>query len=126
MTVVKSLKPIRDKIIVSDMHFGDEKTAGGLIVLSDDGKGQGIKPRWARVWAVGPEQQDVTVGEWILIEHGRWTRTIKFENDDETITELRVVDNDAVLIASDYRPNDIRRGIAAGPGSNFNFNIPGA
>jgi len=125
MIIKGNINPIRDKIFVSDMHFGEEKTQGGLIVLSDDGKGQGVKPRWAKVWAVGPEQQDVRVGEWILIEHGRWTRTIEYETDDGSIIELRVVDNSGIMLSADERPADVVRNIAVTAGSNVNFNIPG-
>ena len=126
MKIKGKISPLHDKVLVSEMHFGEEKTKGGLIVLSDDGKGQGIKPRWAKVWAIGPEQKEVSIGEWILIEHGRWTRTIEVENDDGTLTEIRAVENSSILIATDHRPNDVVRNIAAGPGSNFNFNIPSA
>ena len=38
--------PLRDMIIGSDMNFGYETTKGGLVLLSDNGKTQGIHPRW--------------------------------------------------------------------------------
>ena len=126
MTIKGTITPLRDKIFVTDMNFGDDVTPGGLIVLSDDGKGQGIKPRWARDWAIGPEQDDVKVGEWILIEHGRWTRAIKYETPDENVIELFVVENCSVLMSADERPRDVVRGIAAAAGGNFKFNVPGA
>ena len=71
--VTGKLIPIRDNILITDMEFGEEKTKGGIIIQSLDGKSEGIKHRWGRVWAIGPEQKDVKVGEWILLEHGRWT-----------------------------------------------------
>lgn len=100
------LKAIRDHVIASDMDFGEQKTAGGIIIMSDDGKSLGVKPRWARVYSVGPEQKDIAVGEWILVEHGRWTRGFDAEDDDGTKITLRKIDTDAILLASDEKPGD--------------------
>ena len=125
--VVGTLKPLRDKIFVSEMMFGEEKTESGLYLPSDDGKGSGIHPRWCKVYAVGPEQEDVAVGEWILLEHARWSRGITYVQDDGTEVELYLADNKAILLVSDEKPsNTTVRAEAAGAGSNFNFNIPGA
>jgi len=107
MNIVKGkLRPIRNHVLVSDMSFEEQQTSSGIIIQSDDGKTHGVKPRWAQVWAVGPEQTDVKVGEWIYVEHGRWTRGIKVEYD-ETQTVVRKVDADAILLTADERPNDV-------------------
>ena len=124
-TIKGKLEPIRDKVFFSDMNFGDEVLASGLILQSDNGKGEGVKPRWAKVWAVGPDQTDVKVGEWILMEHARWTREFEYENEDGSITKLHMADLNAIMLASDEKPYSVQRGVAAGPGGNFNFNIPG-
>ena len=76
-------------------------------IVDDDGKQHGIKPRWAKVYAVGPKQEDVNVGDWILIEHGRWTRGFNFTNDDGSIFTLRRVDPEGIALISDQKPNDI-------------------
>jgi co-chaperonin GroES (HSP10) len=55
------IRPIRDHVIISDMEFGMQKTATGILIHSDNGKSSGVKPRWGRVWAVGPEQTEVKV-----------------------------------------------------------------
>ncbi len=123
--VTGKIVPLKDKIFVSDMNFDTEITKSGIILPSDDAKRTGIHPRWAKVWAVGPEQQDVQVGQWICIEHGRWTRTIEYENEDGSVTELRMVDNDAIMLSSIEKPSDILRSIPVGAGSNINMNIPG-
>ena len=31
-------KPLGKRIIVKNMHFGEQKTKGGIIILDDDGK----------------------------------------------------------------------------------------
>lgn len=98
------IKPIRDNVIVDSMYFGDQRTTTGLILLDDDGKESGIKARWGKVWAVGPEQKDVSVGQWILIEHGRWTRGFKFTDQEGKEIVLRRVDIDAILGTSEEEP----------------------
>ena len=104
--VIGKLKPIRDNIIITDMEFGETKTKGGLVLLSDDGKAEGVKHRWGRVWAIGPEQQDVKIGEWILLEHGRWTRGVTYVQEDGTEITIRRADVKAILAVSDERPSE--------------------
>ena len=125
MKVKGKVIPIRDHVLVSDMGFGEQVTSTGIIIKSDNGKSSGVKPRWGKVWAVGPEQSDVKVGEWILIEHGRWTRTIELEEEDGSITELRRVETNAIMMSADERPGDVDIRHTIGAGSNVNFNIPG-
>jgi co-chaperonin GroES (HSP10) len=104
MKVNGTIIPIKDNVLVSDMEFGMQKTTAGILLTSDNGKAEGIYPRWGRVWAIGPDQTDVRVGEWVLVEHGRWTRTIEFELDNDTIVELRRVDTKAILASADEKP----------------------
>ena len=104
--VAGKLIPLRDKVLVSDMNFDSQKTISGIIIPSDNGKVRGIHPRWAKVYAIGEEQRDVRVGEWVLIEHGRWTRGITYEQDNGEEVELRMVDNAAILMSADEPPSD--------------------
>ena len=76
-----------DSVIVEDMEFDVRITQTGLILPNDNGKSSGIRPRWGRVYAVGPEQQDVRVGEWICVAHGRWTRGLDIEDGGMEILE---------------------------------------
>ncbi len=98
-----TVRAIKDHVLITDMHFGEMRTSTGIIIRSDDGKSHGIKPRWGYVYAVGPEQQDVNVGQWILVEHGRWTRKIKI-HDHSGEREVQRVDTDAILAVSDEPP----------------------
>lgn len=97
---IKSFKPLHDSVIVSEMNFEERTTSSGLVIVSDDGKNSGIRPRWGKVYAIGPEQTYVRVGQYVLIAHGRWTRGIKIEDDHGEHT-VRRVDNDDILIVSD-------------------------
>jgi len=108
MSVIKGkITPIRDNVLISDMDFGEQTTKGGIFLLSDDGKSEGVKARWGKVWAVGPEQKDVKVGEWILLEHGRWSRGTTIEHEDGTHTIIRRADTKAILMVEDHKSNDI-------------------
>ena len=100
--IAKTIHPLRDNVLVADMEFGDRKTAGGVILLSDDMEQRGIRPRWCRVLAVGPDNEDVKVGEWIYVEHGRWTRGFDMTDPDtdETIT-VRMVEPKAIILTAD-------------------------
>ena len=104
MKIKGKVKPLRDLVFIKGMEFDAQKTASGLFIPKDDGKVQGIRPRWGQVWAVGPEQTDIKIGEWVLVEHGRWTRTVEVEQDDGTVLEVRMVDNNAIMAVSESLP----------------------
>ena len=97
------IRALHDWVIVSDMDFGEITTAAGLVIRSDNGKTHGIKPRWGKVYCIGPEQQDVKVGDWILIEHGRWTRAMHI-NDGDSEKKIHRVDANCIIGISDTPP----------------------
>lgn len=111
MKVVGKIIPIRDNILVTDMNFDTRISAGGIVLPSDDGKSEGIRHRWGRVWAIGPEQKDVQVGEWILLEHGRWTRGVTVELEDGSEIIIRRADINAILMVTDEDPGDNTFGV---------------
>lgn len=108
MNIVKGkLRAIRDHVIVHEMKFDQKISKGGILLLDDDGKDQGIRPRWGKVYAIGPEQKEVEVGQWILVAHGRWTRGVELqESEEEESKTLRRVDVNDILAVSDEAPAD--------------------
>lgn len=102
---VNSIKPINDTILVCDMKFDERISQYGIVIPNDDMKSSGIRPRWAKVYAIGPEQKDIQVGQYVLISHGRWTRGIKIEDISGELT-IRKVDNNDILLVSDEPVND--------------------
>lgn len=119
MTTVKGkITPLRDNVLVCDMNFEEQVTKSGIIIQSDDGKVEGVKPRWGRVWAIGPKQTDVKVGEWILIEHGRWTRGIKVEDENGKEITIRWAETKAIMMVTDEKPNDLNLGSYSMPESS--------
>ena len=101
-----TITPIHDRVLVTDMEFGEQKTAGGIIIPGDDGQARGIHPRWCRVLAKGHEiNDDYEVGDWILVEHGRWTRGLKVEMAQEGKITVRAVEAQSVLGVSKTKPD---------------------
>jgi len=105
-TKINKLHPLRDTIIVSDMEFGERITNSGILLPNDDMKSAGIRPRWAKVYAIGPNQKDVKVGQYIYVAHGRWTRGITLDTP-EGEKVIRKVDNKDVLLVSDEYVKDL-------------------
>ena len=105
-TLEGDLIPVKDRVIVSDMSFDSFQTKGGIIINNDDGKVHGIKPRWAKVYAKGRDNTDeYVVGDWILVEHGRWTRGAKIKTDGVENT-VRMVEAKSVLLWAKQKPED--------------------
>ena len=103
---VQSLRPLKDTVLVTDMVFKERKLNSGLILLNDNGTTAGIRPRWGRIYAVGPEQKDYSVGDWICVAHGRWTRGVEIEDAEGTVITIRKVDPKDILLISDDQPSD--------------------
>ena len=103
-------RAIGDQVLVTDMHFGEQKTASGLIISNDDGQTRGIYPRWARVYSKGPDNKDeFEVGDWILVSHGRWTRGLSMETPTGEI-EIRKVELESILATSTEKPVGLQLG----------------
>jgi len=104
----KTVTPIHDRVLVKNMNFEMRTTKNGIILRSDDGVSTGVRPRWGQVYAKGPENVEAySPGDWILVEHGRWTRGINFEHDEEGEYTLRMVEAESVMLWSEEEPNDM-------------------
>lgn len=115
------VRPLPKDILVHNMDMGEQVTSGGIVIASDDGKAHGVKPRWAQIYKKGDKcELDVEVGQWILIEHGRWTRKIKID-DGESVKEVQKVEVASILAVSDQRPNDVYIGEEFSNGSSINI-----
>ena len=100
-----NLRPLGNSVIVSDMVFDERISRGGIVIVNDNGTTRGIRPRWGRVYAVGPDQHEVKVGEWICVAHGRWTRGLEI-TDNGTERTLRRIDPKDILLVADHQPQD--------------------
>jgi len=99
----RQFKPLNDWVIASDMAFDGRTLSSGIVLLSDNGKSDGIRPRWGRVYAIGPDQNDVKEGQWICVAHGRWTRGVEVEDETGKHT-IRRIDHKDILLVSDEEP----------------------
>lgn len=99
------LKPLNDVVIVSDMKFDERISTGGIVLLNDNGKSSGIRPRWGQIYAVGPDQHEFRPGQWVCVAHGRWTRGIEIEDESGKQT-LRRVDPKDIMLTSDTLVQD--------------------
>ena len=79
------LRPLQDSFI---FEFINETVGGrfvenhksGIILTNQDLSTQGDRPRWGRVLAIGEKVVDFEVGDLALIEYGKWTVGITFED----------------------------------------------
>lgn len=102
----KVLKACKGKVLVTDIDQGEQKTASGIIIQNDDGKTIGVHSRWAKVYSIGEDITDIKEGEWILVSHGRWSRTIDIDG-----VKLNLVDYPkGVLCVAEERPDYIGLG----------------
>lgn len=98
------VKALPGKVLVSDLERG-ARIVRGIIVPDDNGKSEGIRPRWGKVFSVGDGVHDISVGQWILIENGRWTRGLKVKQDDGSDLLVWGVEwPKSVLLVSDTDP----------------------
>jgi len=105
----EKIRALKKDVLVSDMEFDTRITQSGVILPNDNGTSLGIRPRWGRVYAVGKDQQDVQVGQWICVAHGRWTRGLDIEDGESTTKRtIRKIDPKDILLVSDSetRPQD--------------------
>lgn len=108
--VYAEISPLPDHVLVIDMEKGSKVSKGGIIIMDDNGKEHGIRPRWAKVYKVGSRVDFVKPGEWVLMEHGRWTygveSIIQDENGNEVTLYVQRIDTNAILLVADEKPND--------------------
>ena len=102
---IKHLRALHDSVVVEEMNFSGRQLSSGVILLGDNGKSAGIRPRWGRVYAVGPKHLDVKPGQWICVAHGRWTRGIAIR-DAEGERIIRKIDPQDILLVSDEHPGN--------------------
>ena len=126
-TVENDIVPLKKRVLVSNMKFGEVKTKGGIIMPDDDGSEHGIHPRWAKVYAVGSQQEDVKVGEWVMVAHGRWSRAFKVKKQNIEL-EVRMIDENDILLVSENDPGDevdLKAGYINMGGSKQMTKLPG-
>ena len=104
-----TINPIGDRVLVVDLEFGEKKTKSGIIISDDDGKSAGIHPRWAKVFKIGPKQTELKVGDYILLEHGRWTRGVSVQIDGQEKKVFMIDYPTGLLAISKTKPTELEQ-----------------
>ena len=100
-----TIVPLTNKVFVKNLERGEKVHASGIVVTDDTGKENGIRDRWAEVYAIGPEVDDLHIGDWILVEHGRWTVGIDYQDPHGETFKIWVVEYpQSVSVASPTCP----------------------
>jgi hypothetical protein len=82
---------------VEDIRAGRfVNSTGGQILVSTSDTNQSNTPRWGKVTHTGPEVLDVKVGEYVLVEPGKWTNG--FYIDDVRFWKT---DEEQIMLVSD-------------------------
>lgn len=101
------IRALPNDVLVINMERGDKLSKGGIIIRDDNGENRGIRARWAQVYDVGSkaaETCDYKKGQWIYIEHGRWTFGFDITCTDGTEIYVQKVELKSVLAVSDECP----------------------
>lgn len=101
MSEKKVLQACKGKVLVTNLDSGEQKLKSGIIIQNDDGKVRGVHSRWCQVYSVGEDITDIKEGEWLLIDHGRWSRTICIEGVNMNLVDYP----NGVLAAAPERPD---------------------
>lgn len=96
-----TIQALPGKVLVTELDSGEQVLASGIIIMDDNNKAQGVHPKWAKVYSTGEGVTDIQVGEYILVDTGRWSRTIEVQG-----LKLNLVDYPkGVLLAAKERPD---------------------
>lgn len=107
MTKKLKIRAMRGTVLVDDITRG-ERMFGSIILRNDDSKLEGIRPRWCRVHAVGSDITEVKAGQWLLVKHGNWTRSMEvvLEEGKEAQPLWAINWPDGALLVSDEPQGD--------------------
>lgn len=111
------LRPLPGNIF-GILELGERKTASGIVLRDDNGKSEGIRPRWAKVWMIADDITDIKPGQWILCEHGRWTMRITIKDDEGKDFQFVKIDPNGILCVQDEEPTDLQFGTAIDVGGS--------
>lgn len=101
---------LKDYILGMNLEFGEQKTNKGIILLNDDQKEFGIKPRWIQIFKVGPNILDIKPGQFALCDHGEWSAKSFYlqENLNQEPILVRYVKYEGILLVTDEKPYEYK------------------
>jgi len=99
------LRALNNKILCHYIEKGQQVSAGGIVLPDDDNSEGGIRPRWLQVYSVGPDVKGITEGQWVMVEHGRWTHGMTMRNEDNEEFTVWAAEEESILLVADEEPN---------------------
>ena len=101
------IKPLKNKIL-GRVAFGEHLTESGIVIsVNDNAKSTGIRPRWTKIWMVGEGVTDVKPGDWVLVEHGRWSFKVSVKNDAGEPIDFMQIDPAAIMLVNEAKPVEV-------------------
>ena len=97
------LRALGNKILCKEMEQGEQLSRGGIILMNDDAREAGIRPRWMQVVSVGPDVHGISPDQWIMVEHGRWTHGMVMRDGSDKFT-IWGAEEESVLLVADEKP----------------------
>lgn len=93
--VCNDIEPLDGSVWVEQLEHGTRKI--GQVLLKDDEKlkMQAIHARWCKVYKKHSSVNFLEVGDWILVKHGYWSRSVNIKINGE-MKELWVLPKDSV------------------------------
>jgi hypothetical protein len=98
---------IGDSVLASMVKVtgGHRVLASGILVADKDMTESGIRPRWFKVESVGPNVTFVEEGQFVYVEHGRWSNEMKIQQGTgNESTSIWLLDSEKCLLVSDSNP----------------------
>ncbi len=99
------LRALTNKILCHYIEKGQQVSSGGIVLIDDDNREEGIRPRWMQVYSVGPEVTDVKEGQWVMVEHGRWTHAMTIRDGNNEEFTVWGAEEESILLIADEEPN---------------------
>lgn len=102
-TNASDIDPIEDHVLIDFIESTGERVVNGIILPGEESTERGIRPRWARIYKVGPKQKDVQAGQWAFVKHGEWTRGVLVGDK-----VYRRINPKEIFLVSDEQPSDVK------------------
>lgn len=120
MSVLLPVRPTHDGVFIDivDRDVTKKDLGGGKVLhlIADDGfsgphnpmmhQHPGIRPRWARVLEVGPDVDEVAVGDLVLCDTLKWGRRIPLGRLNETTVYFWNIKVTDILMTRDLPADD--------------------
>lgn len=84
----------------------EKLSVGGIIIPEEGFQARGIRPRWCKAYKVGSEITNIKEGDWLYVEHGRWTHGINTTDVEGNDIKVWMIDHNGIMAVSDTKPKE--------------------